>query len=430
MRDIIVLYHPKVDFWPYYPCFWAPLSVMAIAGALRQSGFKILIQDGNLSEMMDSLEQLQSIKDRIFLVGISAMIGGKQGERAVEYSKSIKKMHTSIPVVIGGGFATIAGDVLLKEISVNYVIRGQGENPMISLVNVLAFGGCITGIKGLATADTWQLSLPEFQDRSNFQPFSWDLVNVENYVRSDPFGGPRTINFVSSQGCPHRCGYCNEPFTCKSEWCGYSAERTFLETEKLVVDYNLSAVKFYDPNFFVNRKRVIEFCEKMLLAKNKFRWSASAHPRGLNRFRDEVELLSRSGLSRLLIGAESGSQQVLDFVKKGCKVAEIISSAELCRRAGINATFTFIVGFPGIVDDLESTFHLIREIKRINNKFEIKIHFFSPFPGTVLGEVAKQFGYDYPNSLMEWSRHDYYQAHASWVDGEYARAVEEFRSQL
>jgi anaerobic magnesium-protoporphyrin IX monomethyl ester cyclase len=198
----------------------------------------------------------------------------------------------------------------------------------------------------------------------------------------------------------------------------------------LVVDHNLSGIKFYDSNFFVNQNRVIKFCEMMLSAKNKFRWSASAHPRGLNRFKNEAELLNKSKLSRLLIGAESGSQRVLDFVKKGCKVAEITNSAELCRQSGINATFTFIVGFPGITDDLEPTFRLIREIKRIKKTFEVKIHFFSPFPGTVLGEVAKLFGYEYPSLLLEWSRHDYYQAHVNWVDGEYTRAVEEFRSRL
>ena len=430
-RDTVILYNPKIDFLPYYPCFWAPIAIIAIAAPLVDSGYKVILLDGNLEQ--DELRVKQTIIENlsnILFVGITSMVGGKQLERGIALGRNIRLLSKTIPVVFGGGMPTIASDILLTEDSVDYVICGQGEVPITKLAACLRDGSNPINIEGVYSRTSGGIPQPVFEDRSDFSKYPWHLVDVESYLRNDPYLGKRILNYISSQGCPYQCGYCSEPVSCRSKWTAYPAERTYEETRGLVEKYGLDGIKFYDANFFINPRRVVDFAQLILGNSITMRWGASAHPKGLLRLSEELKLIKRSGLSRLLIGAESGSQKVLDFIKKGCTVNDNLKAAEICKKYDIAAAFTFIVGFPGIDENIEETLSLVSEMKKINIDFDIKIHFYSPFPGTNLYPQALIHGYKPPMTLEEWSRHDYYQIQTPWMDKDLEVRICDFMAQL
>ncbi len=414
MKGTVILYQPKVDYRPYYPCFWAPLSILSVAAPLVANNFKVILLDGNLEEHEVDKGIVKENISRCICIGISCMIGGKQIERGINFSKFVKCLKPDVPVIFGGPMATVVPRTLLNSPSVDYIIRGQGEKPMLELVRALITGKSCEGIEGLMSKNG-ESTRPVLIDKNVFPEYPWYLLDVEKYVRQDRYIGKRVLNYTSSQGCPHKCGYCSEVSSYGCRWKAYTAKRTFEEILRLTEEYQLDGIKFYDSNFFANPKRSIEFSELLLGINRKIKWGASAHPEGIIRLQEYIVNIKESGLSRLLIGAESGSQKALDRMKKGCTLDDILFVSEICAKYCIPTAFTFIVGIPEVDDDIEKTLGMVLKMKKIWSEFDIKIHFYAPFPETPLFEEAKKHGYCSPKNIEEWSIYDYYLIQTPWL---------------
>lgn len=425
-KDTVILYQPQVDYKPYYPCFWAPLSILAVATLLVAKGIRVILIDGNLEEHQKDRNILRDNVTRCICLGISSMIGGRHLERALDFSAFAKSLNPQLPIVFGGPLATVITEQLLTSPLVDYAVRGQGEQPMSELVDCFINGGDPSEVVGVANRDSQGNVESVFLDKNSFPPYPWHLLEVERYVRKDPYLGQRVLNYVSSQGCPYSCGYCSESAGYYCRWKALTAERTLNEILDLQASYGLEGIKFYDANFFTRPKRVLEFASGLLTKGSKLRWGASAHPRGVIKLTDDLGTIKNSGFSRFLIGAESGSQPVLDYIHKGCTIEDNLLTAELCAKYRIPTTFTFIVGIPGIDNDIEVTLQMVVEMKKIWNEFDIKIHFYAPFPGTSLFQESIEFGYRQPTTLEEWSRYDYYLIQTPWVNKREERKVRRF----
>ncbi len=422
----IVLYQPKVDYWPYYPCYWAPLSLLSIAAPLVNKGYNVEIIDGNVNGSESLIQDTLSDPEGILFVGISTMIGGNQIERGISFGRSIKEVNASIPVIVGGPAGTIIPERLLECEAFDAIVRGQGEIPISIIADAITTGKDLSGIPGVVTRQCKNVPIPLLVDKNTFPPYPWEIIDVPSYLRNDPYTGDRTLNHVSSQGCPYRCGYCSEAFTCQSKWSAYLAERTFAEVADLVEKYNLTGIKFYDSNFFASTSRVKKFAMMIIESGLHVKWSASAHPKDIIRIADDMSMLKKSGLSRLLIGAESGYQPVLDYVEKGTTVEDNLTVARICAENEIPAAFTFIVGFPGIEGDINPTLKNVIEMKEISPEFDVKIHFYYPFPGSKLFDRAVEHGYQEPKSLLEFSGNDYYLIQTPWLDRHLEEKVRSF----
>jgi radical SAM superfamily enzyme YgiQ (UPF0313 family) len=144
-----------------------------------------------------------------------------------------------------------------------------------------------------------------------FPPFPWDLLPLERYVRDDSNIAVRTLNYVSSQGCPFPCGFCSEVALHEHAWNAFPPERVVSDARELVRRVRIDGLKLYDANFFVNLGRSLKFAE--LIAPLRLRWAAACHPASLLRLEDDqLATLAGSGLCRLLVGLESGKQEVLN----------------------------------------------------------------------------------------------------------------------
>jgi anaerobic magnesium-protoporphyrin IX monomethyl ester cyclase len=159
------------------------------------------------------------------------------------------------------------------------------------------------------------------------------------------------------------------------------------ELEELISRYGIKDVTFYDEIFALSRKNALKICEGIIEKKLDLTWAANARPQRL-----DAELLGtmkRAGCWRLLFGVESGSQKVLDIMKKGIKIDEIEEAVRLTRKFGIEAHGTFIFGTPG------ETFPEGLKTIRFARKLRLDYAAFgslAPLPGTEVYQMINDPG--------------------------------------
>jgi len=416
----VILYHPKTDHEKFYQYYWVPYSLLTIASGCVERGIDVVLIDANAKDNEEVIRDLDKIKQEIVCVGISCMTG-KQIKNGLEFAKKIRKLNSQIPLIWGGPHPTLYPVQTLENEYVDFVIQGQGERRLPELVESICMKKeqpfHIEGVGEKIQDKIFVDGRHELQDKSTFPKFPWDKIDLKHYIKDDRDINTRTLNYVSSQGCPFQCGFCSEVALYGSKWTSFSAERVIEDIDYLIKNTGINGVKFYDANFFASIKRSMSIAEK--LCKYKIKWAASGHPATLLSFNDEQwKLLKKSGCNRILIGLESGSQAVLDSIHKGYKVDRALELANKLKEYDIVGSFTFIVGFPDQVDDDEvrKTIELARKIRKVSLIHECKIHFYAPYPGTPLWNKAVERGFEVPSSLEEWSDFDYYCIETPWID--------------
>lgn len=428
MKNKIILFHPQTDHERNYSFYWIPYSVLTIASELDQAGYEVVILDANASS---DYEKYPFDFDNILFVGISAMIG-RQISNGMEFANLIRK-RSKVPIIWGGAFPTLLPQLILESPYVDYVIRGPGEHLIVEFANALKYGKDIPGSVGRKTEmGIYEGVLQQLDSAMDLAEFNFDLVNIKDYLRNDEHISDKVLNYISSRGCPYRCGFCTETAVYHQRWTAFSADRMVREIVKLMNIGDANAIKFYDANFFADKKRVLDFVQRIIVEKDNFKFAASAHPRNiLNMSDQEMKLVHRGGLKRLLIGLESGVQEELDFIPKDLKISEIYELTSKLGHYGIRGSFTFITGYPTMpMSNIERTLEFVENMSQIAPEHEYKIHFFMPYPGTRMYKIAIEQGFIEPKSLHEWSMYDYYQINMPWVDKKYQGLVDDCNKRL
>jgi len=136
----------------------------------------------------------------------------------------------------------------------------------------------------------------------------------------------------------------------------------------------------------------------------------------------------RAGLRRVMIGIESGSQAMLDWMKKDIKVEQVFECAEQCLRHGIGAIFNIIVGFPDEPDEsVQESLAVARRLRALSPDFTVAVFYFRPYPGNEIAEQLLREGYRLPQTLEEWADFDYVGGTGPWVNQAKYDLVERFK---
>ena len=143
---------------------------------------------------------------------------------------------------------------------------------------------------------------------------------------------------------------------------------------------------------------------------------------------EQFELCVKSGLRRVLIGVESGSQEMMDWLSKDIKLEQVLFCAERCKKFGIAVIFPFIVGFPEETEEsIVATRNLILQLRGMSSSFETPIFYFKPYPGSKITEDVVKKGYQLPQSTIAWGDFDYIGSKGPWVSKEKYRFFERFK---
>jgi radical SAM superfamily enzyme YgiQ (UPF0313 family) len=429
-------------FHPYSgsDVYWIPFSLLSIGSALKAKGYKVIIIDQNLDEYRELtsanvLSILDSVLPETILVGISSFTGPPI-QHGLQFAQLVKDRR-DVPVVWGGWHPSLLPNLTIEHPLVDYVIRGQGETTITELATYLCNSSDqkISAIEGLTYKNAHTIHVNTDRTpvaRQFLPPYDWSLIEIDPYIRDDKAINTKTINYVSSQGCPHNCGFCSDIKMYKRKWLPLTASQIIDDLRYLLNTYDINGISFYDSNFTIDKKRVFDFCALVVKLQLAFKWAAAVDLYFLRQLNDEEwQMLKKAGCVRLLIGAESGCKEVLKLIGKSFEPDDVIAVAKKSVEYGISIYFTMIVGWPETFDeDFALTKELIEKIRKETKDHEFIIHVYAPFMGTPLFNYACRFGYVPPKSLEEWAKYDYYKITTPWITNEYLSKVEKYRMEL
>ena len=420
-RPKVVLYNPQAVFYTM------PLGLLAVGSDLDPARYQVVIVDGRLED--DPVRAvLAHLADAVCL-GISVLTGDPIRD-AVKVARAAKAHMPRLPVVWGGWHPSMFGKECLDEPSVDITVQAQGEETFRDILDRLArqesLAGCLgctyRGSDGQAVAN----SPRALRNVNEFRAHDYSLMPVEQYYT---LKGKRQLDYISSQGCHFRCAFCADPFVYGRKWVGFEPARIGEEVEALWNRYHFDDLSFQDETFFTRADRVEAIADEFLRRKLPITWAGTMRADQGDRLPEEVlEKCKRSGLRRVIIGVESGSQEMLDRIKKDIKLDQVYRSAEKCRRHHIAVIFPFIVGFPNETDDsVRQSLEVAKRLRALSPGFQTPIFYFKPYPGSSITDEAVRDGYALPSSLEEWADFDFIGSAGPWVSPDKYRLIERFK---
>lgn len=406
----IVLFFPTPAYDHYR--IELPLAIAVVAAPL-EGKYDIVLVDERVTPAYEQ-EVLRHLDDAI-CVGISS-ITGYQIKRGIAMARRVREANPEVPIVWGGYHPSLFPEQTCESEACDIACVGQGDATFPEIVHSLAEeGGPPAGVLSSVywTPEGVVANSPRpLMSMSEILPIPYHLLEVNRTVELNQEINNetiRTVEYHSSQGCPGKCGYCADATLFQRRWTGVEAERMVGEIENLVNTYNLDQVNFSDANFFANQKRVRRICRGFIDRGLDIRWVASARPDTFHRYKAEsLALIRDSGCKRVIIGAESASEPVLELITKGATAEDHLKSARTCSDYGIGGTFTFITGFPRPQGEppqetAADLLKFIEKIKKINPDIRTKIFIFAPYPGTPLYDLSLKYGLPEPKSLEDWA---------------------------
>lgn len=423
-RKKVILYNPKAVF------FDMPLALLAIGSVLDPEKYEVIVIDGRLNNNV-SQALSEHVNDAICF-GVSVITGAPISD-ALEISEKVKKVNPNLPVIWGGWHTSLFPLQPLHDKSfIDITVQGQGENTFKELVEHIAMGESLEEVKGISyRKDGKPLRNPPrpMSDMNDFGPINYDLIDVEAYFKKK---NNRQFDYISSIGCFFRCSFCADPFVFQRKFSAISPEKMGEELAHYHKKYQFTDLNFQDETFFTYEKRIKGFAEELINRKIDISWAATMRADQGDRLSSETwNLCKQSGLRRLLIGVESGSQEMMDWMKKDVKLTQVFYCADKCKELGISVIFPFIVGFPGESDEsVSETVKVVKKLRSQSKKFDSPIFYFKPYPGSTITKEVVEKGYVLPQTTDEWSNFDYIGSSGPWVSKEKEQFFENFKFYL
>lgn len=391
-----------------------PNSVLQVAASI-DGRHDWAIVDGNLED--DPREKIfRYFRQGGFRYFGCTVMPGPQLKQAIPITKAVREQFPDIINIWGGYFPSNHPEVVLKSGYVDFVVNGPGDYAFPQLLDALSEGQSCEHIQSLAflkngtVVKTPKAALYAYDE---LPPLPYDKLNafypLDQYLGRS-FLGERTIAYHSSFGCPFRCAFCAVVPIYEARWNGKSADKIYQDVKYLKETYGGDAIEFHDNNFFVSEKRTVAFSQ--LIKQEGMNWWGEARIDTLDRYQDSsLALMREAGCRMIFFGAESGSDQLLQFMDKGGKQSgsQILSFARRLRRFDIIPEYSFVLGWPAASEQealrqVEAEINFIRKVKEANPDTEIIIYVYSPVPteGSEMFEKAKQQGFSFPKKLEDW----------------------------
>ncbi|MFH2144548.1 MAG: radical SAM protein [Candidatus Omnitrophota bacterium] len=424
MRKHVLLLFPKTGLDLKRVNLQMPMSLMCLAAPLEELGYRVTILDQRTEkDFFPKVKKL--LTDNTVCAGISAMTG-MQIHYALAAAKFIRE-NSRIPIVWGGIHPTLMAEQSIRNNCIDIIVRGEGEITFAKLVQALSCNNSLDKIPGITWKDGAKIRTNaerNFCDLDKLPPTSYDLVNVEKYVTAQVPGKNRSLDIYTSRGCPHSCSFCfNRSFN-NSSWRRRDIDKVIFEIEWMVKKFHLDSVNINDDNFFVDIDRSHTFCKRLIDKKIPLAWGCQG-VRIDSLEKVDFDLLQRSGCKHLYMGIESGSEKIIQYIRKGITLNQIKNIVHKFSSSGIIAHYNFMVGYPIEAEtELHETIELVNYIMRVDPKaYFSSFHIITPYPGTEFYRLSQQHGFTPPQKLEEWSNIRWEYEQVPWIPAHMRKTV-------
>ena len=369
---------------------------LCLLGAMIRNDYDVTVIDANASDQTP--EQFKKIIEDLKpdLVGLT-LLTNEYWESAHLGAQYVKEVNPDIINVIGGVYATVSYKTIYADTHFDYICVGEGEHVFPELLKYLnglgefPSAGFLGRKDGEHTQPDKVRRAPFIQDLDILPYPAWDMVNYHEYVNrvgkvtvDHPYVYPYT-RMMTSRGCPIGCTFCEVELITGGPFRYRSVDNVIKELQWLKKDYGIKSFMMDDDNFFINQKRVKEFCMALIDLKMDLSWKA--HAVAVFHMNEEIiELMARSGCCSVALAVESGSARVLkDIIHKPVKLDSARKVARKIKDVGMDLICNFIIGFPTETwEEIRQTFAFAEELDPDYCKFFIA----TPLEGTELAKMA------------------------------------------
>ncbi|MBU1625842.1 B12-binding domain-containing radical SAM protein, partial [bacterium] len=331
---------------------------------------------------------------------------------------------SNVPVVLGGIHATILPEQTMKEKNIDFILHGECDLSFHELIKAIEGKKSLDEVEGLYQRNNGSIynKLPSQSVRNleDLPPLPYELIEIDRYVTLDKFGN-RRFEIKTSRGCPCLCNFCHQTIF-RRKWRAYSSEKTLEEILLFKDKHGIKHFHILDDNFFVNLKRSFDIIKGLDQGKYDIMYSINGcRIYDLDRMdEDMLKLLESTGCFELQVGLESGSQKMLDIMKKGTNIEQIKRVNEKMSKYNINIFYEVVCGHPYETDeDLKMTTDLLLQLSKVNqNSFFSQMESLTPYPGTEFYDQAIKSGFKAPESAKEWAKFTWDHFNAPWISTE------------
>lgn len=386
---------------------YPPLGTIQISSLLREEGHEILFFDNCLNDDPGKIgaairefepDYLLIYDDGFnYLTKMCLTI-----MRDAAYTMAGLAQEAGAKVIISSSDSSDRYDQYLQH-GIDFVIMGEGDATAKELIKSLDEGSGAGEISGLSYFDT-DNKLVKTPKRSVLQKLdelplaAWELVDIEAYRKIWlSHHGYFSINIATTRGCPYKCNWCAKPIY-GNRYNSRTPEHVIKEIELLTKQYGVNHFWMCDDIFGLTPKWVQQFNALVKEHKLDFQYMIQSRVDLLLK-EDTIEALAESGLETIWLGAESGSQHILDAMDKGITVEQIHEAVPKLQERGVSVALFLQFGYLGeTLEDIHKTIDMVLDIM----PEEIGISVSYPLPGTKFYEKVK----------------DDLQAKANWVDSD------------
>ncbi|MFA5029376.1 MAG: radical SAM protein [Patescibacteria group bacterium] len=387
-----------------------PLGLLYLASFLEKNGYReVKVVDADVALMSWPALRDFLIKEKPEIVGLS---GASLVLPALIKTAQLAKEALPGVITIAGGFGpTKEPEKVLRDSSgsIDFIVRGEGEVTLLEMVKQIeSREKRYNQIKGLAYLDQNNLVITESREAvRDLDSLPWPAYHLLEQKFSDyggmharykEMGRPNAV-MIAARGCPHRCTFCS----LGSRLYRQRNPRDVVdEMESYVKKFQAKSIQLYDDEFVglspKQNEWINQICDEIIRRDLDKKLSFLVQGR-CSQFVDlkTLQKMRQANFRWIWWGVESGSQKVLDLIKKDLKIENVIRDFSLAKQAGIKSLMFIMVGFPGETPaDIKMTAALVKKIK----PDDIAIHIVTPYPGSEMRKYLEE------NNLLETT--DYY----------------------
>ena len=363
--------------------FLPPLGLMYIAAYLRkETSHEVEILDCPVEKINHDQLRGEIKKINPDAIGITAMTFTLID--VMKAARTAKEINPEIKVILGGPHVIIFPEETIKNHEVDFLVLGEGERVIRSLLKSIDNPKELKNIGGLVFKDngkiinTGRAGFIENLDDLLF-PARF-LTPYKKYFSVLSSRRPVTTMFTS-RGCPYICLFCDRPQLGKN-FRARSAGNVVDEVEECV-KAGIKEIFIYDDTFGVDRRRVLDICAEIKKRGLTIAWDIRTRVNTI----DEKVLgaLKQAGCQRIHYGVEAGTQKILNVLRKGITLEQVKKAFRITKEAGIQTAAYFMIGSP--TETKEDILQTVEFMKKIDPDY-VHITITTPFPATDLYEMA------------------------------------------
>lgn len=309
-----------------------------------------------------------------------------------------KEVHPETITVYGGPHATFTAEDTLQHVPwIDIIVRGEGEYTALELVKAEKSYENIPGISYRKNNRIYHNPDRPQVDNLDELPFpAYHLLPMNEYEKKFLMGVYRkierdilSINMITTRGCPNKCTFCSASAMWKKVK-KRSPENVADEIEMLIDNYNINGVNFVDSTLTLDKKHILGICNEIKERSLDISWFCEARVDTVSR--EILAKMKDAGCKYIQIGVESGSQRILENIKKKITIEQVRKVTQWSNELELPIRAAFMFGLPGeTFEDGMATVNLIKELKKKN--VDVGINITNIYPGTEIERYARMNGY-------------------------------------